>query len=129
MIWMPAAVVDRRKSLRRRGESYSDVILWAKLWRRLRLSSASITSSSPTRQKPEKALIISVALLSVADYAQAVDLIDVRQSRVRLEQVLIVSLAPAAKPSHHGWCSFLAARLPAAWASASHMYSPRFVFP
>jgi hypothetical protein len=54
------------------------------------------------RQKPETALIISVALLSVADYARKLlDRIDVRQ-RVRLDQVLIVALAPAAKPSHHG---------------------------
>jgi hypothetical protein len=53
------------------------------------------------RQKPETALIISGALLSVADYARKLlDRIDVRQWRVR--QVLIVALAPAAKPSHHG---------------------------
>ena len=61
----------------------------------------SITSSSPMRQKPETALIISGALLSVADYARKLlDRIDVRHWRVR--QVLIVALAPAAKPSHHG---------------------------
>jgi len=41
--------------------------------------------------------------LSVAhDPRKLLDWIDVRQWSARLEQALIVTLAPAAKPSHHG---------------------------
>jgi hypothetical protein len=31
-----------------------------------------------------------------------------------LDEMSVVALAPTAKPPHHGWLSFLAARLPAA---------------
>lgn len=56
-----------------------------------------------SREIGKSALIISVALLSVADYAsKLLDRIDVRQRRARLEEVLIVTLAPAVKPPHHG---------------------------
>jgi hypothetical protein len=76
------------------------------------------------------AFIRGVAILSFADEAvQLLDRIEVRQRSRRLDEVSVVALAPTAKPPHHGWLSFLAARLPAACASASHMYAPRFVFP
>jgi hypothetical protein len=78
----------------------------------------------------EPGFIIGVALLSLADDAgELLERVNVRQRSRRLDQVLIVALTPTTKPAHHGWRSFLAARLPTAWASASHMYSPRFVFP
>jgi hypothetical protein len=56
-----------------------------------------------SREIVKSAVIISVALLSVTDYAsKLIDRIDVRRRRARLEQVLIVAFAPTTKPTHHG---------------------------
>ena len=51
----------------------------------------------------EPGFIISVSLLSVADYAsKLLDRIGIWRRRGRLDEVSVVTLAPRAKPPHHG---------------------------
>jgi hypothetical protein len=67
------------------------------------------------REALETALVLSISRLSLAHEARKLfDRIDFGQVIGGFDEMSVVALAPASKPTYHGWCSFLAARLPAA---------------